>query len=214
MPATQGAPPPRTKPADIRRQEILEAGERVILAKGIAKASVDDIVAAAGVAKGTFYLYFASKEALVHALRERWVESIHSRVADAEARVPRGDWAARLSTRIEAGTLAYFARLDLHDVLFHGDDFHPGADDPMSLSKNKVVADLTEFLRAGAAAGAWRVRDPRLLAVMMFHAFHGGLDYVVAQKEKRLDRKRLIADLDEFFRRALELAKRPAPVRN
>src|SRR5262245_47900702 len=151
--------PPRTKPADVRRQEILEAGERVFLAKGIARASVDDIVASAGVAKGTFYLYFASKEALVHALRERWVESIQARGADAESRVARDDWARRRSTRIEAGTLAYFAQLDLHDVLFHGDDFHPcGDDDSMSLSNNPVVADLTEFLRAGAAAGAWRVR--------------------------------------------------------
>jgi AcrR family transcriptional regulator len=204
MPIAPTAVPSRTKPADVRRQEILDAGERVFLAKSIARASVDDIVAAAGVAKGTFYLYFASKEALVHALRERWVESIQARVAEAEARVPRDDWARRLSTRIEAGTLAYFARIDLHDVLFHGDDFHPCADGPMSLSNNDVVVDLTEFLRDGAEAGAWRVRDPRLLAVMLFHALHGGLDFVVGQK-KRVDKKQLIADLDEFFRRALEL---------
>ena len=204
MPALRSAVLPRTKPADVRRQEILDAGGRVILAKGVGRASIDDIVAAAGVAKGTFYLYFASKEALVHALRERWVESIQARVADAEARVPRNDWAARLSARIKAGTLAYFAQLDLHDVLFHGDDFHPGDDDSMTLSNNMVVVDLTEFLRAGAAAGAWRVRDPQLLAVMLFHALHGGSDFVVAQK-KRVDRKQLIADLDEFCRRALEL---------
>src|SRR5688572_5514304 len=100
MPAVPPALPSRTKPADVRRLEILDAGERVFLAKGVARASVDDIVAAAGVAKGTFYLYFASKEALVHALRERWVESIQERVAEAEARVPRDDWARRLSTWI------------------------------------------------------------------------------------------------------------------
>ena len=204
MPAVQNVLPSRTKPADVRRLEILDAGERVFLAKGVARASVDDIVAAAGVAKGTFYLYFASKEALVHALRERWVESIQARIAAAEARVPRDDWAARLSSRMEAGTLAYFAQLDLHQVLFHGDDFHPCDDDSMSLSNNLVVADLTEFLRAGAAAAAWRVRDPELLAVMLFHAIHGGTDFVVAQK-KRVDKKQLVADLREFCRRALEL---------
>src|SRR5262245_6419241 len=185
--AVQNVVSSRTKPADVRRQEILDAGERVFLVKGVARASVDDIVAAAGVAKGTFYLYFASKEALVHALRERWVESIQARIAGADARVAPDDWPRRLSTRVEAGTLAYFAQLDLHEVLFHGDDFHPGDDAPMSLSENIVVVDLTEFLRAGAAAGAWRVRDPQLLAVMLFHAFHGGTDFVVAQK-KRVDK--------------------------
>ena len=44
----------------------------------------------------------------------------------------------------------------------------------------------------------------RLLAVMLFHSLHGGTDFVVAQK-KRVDKKRLIADLDEFCRRALEI---------
>jgi len=204
MEAAPNAVSSRTKPADVRRQEILDAGERVFLAKGVARASVDDIVAAAGVAKGTFYLYFASKEALVHALRERWVESIQTRIADADARRSRDDWAGRLSSRMEAGTLAYFSQIDLHKALFHGDDFHPCDDDSMSLSNNLVVADLTEFLHAGAVAGAWRVRDPKLLAVMLFHAIHGGTDFVVAQK-KRVDKKQLIADLVEFCRRALEL---------
>lgn len=199
----------RTKPHDVRRLELLDAGERVFLARGVTHASIDEIAAAAGVAKGTFYLYFPSKEALVHALRERWVEWISARIAEGESRAPRGDWSARLSAWIEAGTLAYFAKIDVHDALFHGDDFHPGPDEDatMSLSENKVVADLAEFLRAGVAAGAWRLRDPKLSAVMLFHAIHGGTDYVVAQK-RRVDKKALIAQYDDFFRRALELPPR------
>lgn len=196
----------RTKPFDVRRLELLEAGERIFLAKGITRASIDDIAAAAGVAKGTFYLYFASKEALVRALRERWVEFIQTRIAAGEGRVPRHDWPARLSAFIESGVRAYFEQVALHDVLFHDHDFHPTDEEGDTLSDNKVVRDLAEFLRAGTAARAWRLRDPKMTAVMLFHALHGGTDYVIAHK-KRVDDKQalLIAQLDEFFKRALAI---------
>lgn len=48
-----------------RKKEILEWAKRVIHERGYAKTRVSDIVLAAGVAQGTFYLYFPTKEALI-----------------------------------------------------------------------------------------------------------------------------------------------------
>lgn len=48
-----------------RKKEILEWAKKVIHERGYAKTRVSDIVLAAGVAQGTFYLYFPTKEALV-----------------------------------------------------------------------------------------------------------------------------------------------------
>lgn len=45
-----------------KRSAILDATEAVIRDKGIMNATVDDIAQRAGVAKGTVYLYFKSKE--------------------------------------------------------------------------------------------------------------------------------------------------------
>jgi AcrR family transcriptional regulator len=53
---------------DARPQEILEAALRVFAAKGFAATRLEDIAARAGVAKGTIYLYFESKEAVFTAL--------------------------------------------------------------------------------------------------------------------------------------------------
>ena len=64
---------PRTKSPETRRQDLLDAGEKVFLEKGVAGATVEDITSCAGVAKGTFYLYFASKDDLLNALREHSV---------------------------------------------------------------------------------------------------------------------------------------------
>jgi len=45
-----------------QRKYILEMGKKPVIQFGLKKVSVDDIVKAAGIAKGTFYLYFKSKE--------------------------------------------------------------------------------------------------------------------------------------------------------
>lgn len=45
----------------IKRESLLETAYRLFTGKGIHKTSISDIVEAAGVAKGTFYLYFKDK---------------------------------------------------------------------------------------------------------------------------------------------------------
>ncbi|EKS8350659.1 TetR/AcrR family transcriptional regulator [Bacillus cereus] len=45
-----------------RRKEILETAERLFLTKGFTKTTVNDILKEIGIAKGTFYHYFKSKE--------------------------------------------------------------------------------------------------------------------------------------------------------
>jgi AcrR family transcriptional regulator len=45
----------------LRREQILRAAIRVFAAKGYHRASVSDIIAAADIARGTFYLYFEGK---------------------------------------------------------------------------------------------------------------------------------------------------------
>jgi AcrR family transcriptional regulator len=60
---------------ETRRREILDAAERLFLEHPDRMASVSEVAAAAGVAKGTVYLYFPSKEEMLLALHERHVEN-------------------------------------------------------------------------------------------------------------------------------------------
>lgn len=48
-----------------KRQDLLEEAFKLFLAKGVDQTSIDDIVSSAGVAKGTFYLYFKDKFDLI-----------------------------------------------------------------------------------------------------------------------------------------------------
>jgi AcrR family transcriptional regulator len=51
-----------------RTQGLLDAAQKLFLERGIEAVSIDDITRDAGVAKGSFYRYFADKEDLVRAL--------------------------------------------------------------------------------------------------------------------------------------------------
>lgn len=54
-----------------RRDEILDAAEKVFFNKGVQLATMDDVAEAAELSKGTLYLYFKSKEELYLALHLR-----------------------------------------------------------------------------------------------------------------------------------------------
>ena len=51
-----------------RREELLRAATRVFARKGYRAASISDVIKAAGVARGTFYLYFRSKQDILFAV--------------------------------------------------------------------------------------------------------------------------------------------------
>ncbi len=63
-----------------RRQALIEAALAAFSSRGVAATSVDDIVRAAGVAKGTFYLYFETKDDVVGAVAQRIAESVADRI--------------------------------------------------------------------------------------------------------------------------------------
>jgi AcrR family transcriptional regulator len=70
---------------EVRRQAILEAALSEFAERGFAAARLDDVAARAGVAKGTLYLYFQSKEALFEALIRNAVSPLLAQVGKVAA---------------------------------------------------------------------------------------------------------------------------------
>lgn len=52
----------------VKREEIIHAAKKLIIEKGYRKTSVQDITDEAGIAKGSFYTYFKSKDYLMETL--------------------------------------------------------------------------------------------------------------------------------------------------
>lgn len=64
-----GAPPGKRRPGE-RKNEILDATVRAIARKGVSFTSIDDVAREAGLAKGSVYHYYGSRDALLTALLE------------------------------------------------------------------------------------------------------------------------------------------------
>lgn len=62
-------------PPDVERKALLDAGLRVLRASGYDRASLDEILAEAGLATRAFYRHFASKDELLIAIFRRDAES-------------------------------------------------------------------------------------------------------------------------------------------
>jgi AcrR family transcriptional regulator len=88
---------------EFRSSEILEAARRIFAKKGFSQATVDDIADAAGVAKGTVYLYFHSKRAVYLAALRHGIEALHQRTSERLAAADSVSQKVRtfIETRIE-----------------------------------------------------------------------------------------------------------------
>ena len=70
------------KDPEIRRGELIDAAEELFLKNGYDETAVSEIVRNAGVAQGTFYHYFKSKDGVLSAITDRWIEEIRAGMED------------------------------------------------------------------------------------------------------------------------------------
>ncbi len=61
-----------------RRREILDAARTVFASRGYHESAVSDIIETAGIARGTFYLYFGSKRAVFDELLDKFLVEVQS----------------------------------------------------------------------------------------------------------------------------------------
>lgn len=192
---------PRTKTADVRRDELMDSAQRLFLEKGFTATSVSEIVEGADVAKGTFYLYFKTKDDVLTALRFRFIEDFCERL-DAAMAHDFDSWAARLDAWATTCVEGYLDEIALHDLVFEP---YTAVTREMK-ANNLVIVRLTKLLEDGVRANAWTLEQPTLTAAMLFYAMHGAVDINLAAA-KPLDRSELTKTVRIFYRNALQLCR-------
>jgi AcrR family transcriptional regulator len=178
---------PRTKPADVRRTDLLDAAEELVLQQGADGFTVEDVTTGAGVAKGTFYLHFTNKANLLDALRDRYVR----RFAEAQlAEAHKHEGAARVQAWMRAGVAEYRRDTRLHDVLFHPTSRGE------STAPNTVVDSLADIL----AELDRPPPDPQTTATILYAAMHGIADHILHAPDSA---ERMLTGLDDLVRSVL-----------
>ena len=165
----------RTESEAVRTEQILEAARKVFCQKGYDAATVSDIVREAGIAQGTFYLYFESKKDAFLAL-SRQFQQMMAKAAE-RAHDPEAPFEERIRSWIEASFDCARHNTDLARLIHFGaDSLAPEV--RRSFGKdNPVVAFRAQMLRQAVEAGEMQPMDPEMTARLI----HGMLKDALMQ---------------------------------
>lgn len=166
---------PRTERGRRTLRKLLDAAAEEFGEKGFHEASVSSITRRAGVALGSFYTYFDSKDALFRAL----VADMSEKVRTSARSALRDDMGA---LEIEQAALAAFLRFaaenkEIYRIIDEAEFVDPAS---YRLHYETIAARIVDRLRAGAAGGAFRdgLGELEAWAVMGMNVFVG-LRYVL-----------------------------------
>lgn len=154
-----------------KRDRILDAATRVFAKRGFFAAQVADVAKRAGVAAGTVYLYFKSKDDILLSLFERTMTAAIREARDAVAHAP-----AHPLDRLRAIAHVHLARLgrDPHLAVVFQVELRQSTKFMARLSTSSLrdyLGLLREVIREGQAQGAIRADlNPTLAAKVIFGA--------------------------------------------
>jgi len=193
-------PPLKHEPRADTRRIILEAGIRSVLRKGYDQAGLAEILREAGVPKGSFYYYFASKEDFGLQLIEHWLEhyneaeaSLRDETLAPMTRVRRFFEArCRLFKRLkrEYGTVVGMILLEMAT---HNETFRCRVEKVLAAWQEQLTGCLVAAQRAGELDPK---RDARTLAEFCLISWEGAV--------QRARTTQNTAPLDLFFRVVFE----------
>lgn len=188
------------------RQHILDCGRQLVAEKGFVGVGLAEILTTAGVPKGSFYYYFASKEAFGTALIEHYFADYQARLA-ALAVQTKQTGAERLMT--------YFARwIETQEGSDRAEhclivklaaeiaDLSEAMRDRMLAGTETILRFLTELVASGQADGSIRNREPAAdLAQFLYQAWLGASLLAKLRREPRafdavMRRSRQLLQLD------------------
>jgi len=151
---------PKTARGEQTRQRLLDAAERVFGARGYHAASIVDITREAGVAMGTFYIYFPDKKAVFDECVRHLNRRLRAHLREATAGVAGG----RLEVE-RAALLAFFAFVQEHRDLYRIIRQAEFVDEALFRWHYQTLAQgYVRGLEAAMARGEIRRLDPEALA--------------------------------------------------
>ncbi len=182
-------------------RRLLEAAERVFSELGYHEASIVRITEAAGVAQGTFYLYFASKKEVFDEL----VRDLNVRVRHAMAQAAAGG-----ATRVEAeilGFQAFFRFTAEHTALYRiirqAEFVSP---EMLRYHYDKISEGYVAALAQAMERGEVEAVDPEVLAyALMGIGEHVGMRWILWGERGALP-EHVLAAVQTLIRRLLGAA--------
>jgi AcrR family transcriptional regulator len=170
---------PRVRAPDRRRDELLAAAIDLFLTQGIEATSVADIAHAAGVAKGTFYLYFKTREDLLDALRAQLADAAVKGLARRPPPSSREGWSAYLDALTD-DTISFFTEQAALHGLVAGRSHEHAPDRGEGPGIHELLGMLTETIALGVEMQALSIVDAAIAAALLLDLLHSAVHQALA----------------------------------
>jgi AcrR family transcriptional regulator len=154
-----------------RRQQILMAARDEFVKRGYHQTTIDDIVAQAGVARGTFYLYFEDKRAVFSDLIDRFASELALAIVRIVTDDPSRSVPSQVRENIRRIIGTCLGERAMTKILFtDAVGVDPAFDRKVMNFYDSMVGLLTESLRDGQALGVVLEGEPRVFAYLTLGA--------------------------------------------
>ena len=183
-----------------RRAQVLRHAKRIFARKGYHRTNVADIIARAGIARGTFYLYFQNKKDLFEELLEQVVGELTTRIQRLRVGPEHPDPVQQLRDNL-GRVLAYvLEERELTDILLnHSTGFDRDLDEKIQDFYDRIAALIQRSLDLGIQMNLVRKSNTRATS----YAILGGIKEVIGM----LSRSRA-TDTSEFVEEILDFGLR------
>jgi AcrR family transcriptional regulator len=162
------------KPQEERLDDLLGAAAAIFAEQGVTGAKVEDITEKAGVSKGTFYLYFTSKEHAADMLWQRYIDRYLKIGEDILAR-DHGSHLDRLVAVFEGLTEYVLANARLHRTVFYATH----SEERRAMTQ-KFISAIAIAVRKGIEAGELQADEPELMVEVLYHGIGTSLHDAIA----------------------------------
>jgi AcrR family transcriptional regulator len=193
-----------------RRQKILAHARDVFARRGYHDAKIEDIVLAAGIARGTFYLYFKDKRAVFEEIVDRAFTQIGMAIVRVDPKDPARTVAEQVheNTRRIVGTLLE-DRPTTKILLTDAVGVDPAFDRKLQSFYEVVEGLLVESLKEGQELGVVAPGDARMFAYLILGAMKEIL-YQVVRREAAYSETQVVEGIYDFLGQGC-LRVSPAP---
>jgi AcrR family transcriptional regulator len=165
------APKKTALPKSERRQQILTVARDVFARRGYHQTTIDDIALQAGVARGTFYLYFEDKRAVFSDLIDRFASQLSMAIVRIVTDDEKRPVVEQVRENIRAIIATCLMERSMTKILFtDAVGIDPAFDRKLFTFYDTVVQLLAESLRDGQALGIVDEGEPRVLAYLTIGA--------------------------------------------
>jgi TetR/AcrR family transcriptional regulator len=176
-----------------RRNDIVDAAERIFFSKGVWTATMDDVATAAELSKGTLYLYFKNREELYYAINLRGLRILNGIFTEAFRKGRNGlekvFFIGRAFLRFSREHPDYFNALSYYEIK---DVDYSVADSVACLcddAGNSAIGILVDAIRTGIEDGTVRPDlDPAKAAIILWGMTSGVIQLVTLKGRHLQDR--------------------------